>query len=214
MKPPSYLVTTAGSASRDFTISSKSETQKNPRAHASLDSLKGSFISRLSPKIYSLPIRPSSSTGEGNIASSSLSSTTPEATSILAPSHSSVHLPIFPSVEGGRPVISTFSTVVTRALAILPSTPANAKLTTHANTIKGTTLHHSPVTVGPDGSPPIGKSDQISKAVDGILPILVGSDNESTANAPMETKQKQKPKQRAALANFVGWLLSFHIEMD
>lgn len=215
MKPSrSYFVTTATSTSRDVIRSSTSETQRNTSAHASLHSLKGSFVSRLSPKISSLTMRPPSSTGEENIPSSSLPLITAGATSILAPSHTSVHLPVLSLFEGGGTVISTVSIVVTRTVAILPSTKVSGKYTTDANS-KGNTLHHSSVTLGSDSSPPIDKPDKISKAVDAILPILLGSDDGSTANAAMDTKQKQRLKQRAALANLIRWILSFfHIEMN
>lgn len=215
MKPsPSYFVTMATSTSRHVIPSSTSETQRNTSAHASLQSLKGSFVSRLSSKISSLSMRPPSPTSKENIPSSSLPIITSEATSILAPSHNSVHLPVLSSFEGGRTVISTVSIVVTRTLAILPSTKVSGKYTTDANS-KGNTLHHSSVTLGSDSSPPIDKPDKISKAVDAILPIILGNDDGSTANAAMDTKQKQRLKQRAALANLIRWILSFfHIEMN
>lgn len=216
MKPsPPYFVPTNVSTSHDVILSPTSETQRNAGAYTSLQSLKGSFISRLSPKLSYPPIRPSSPRGEENILLTSLSLTSSEATSVLAPSHSSVHLPILSSVESGRTVISTVSIVVTKTLTILPSTPVSAKHTTVANTINKITLHHSPTTFGPDSSLLIDKSDKISKAADAILPILLGSDDGSTTRAALETKQKQRLKQRAALQNLIQWLLSFfRIEVD
>lgn len=215
MKPPSYFVTTAVSASRDVIFSSTLETQRNASAYTSLQSLKGSFVSRLSPKISSRPLKPSSPTGEENIPSSSLSLTISEATFVLAPSHSSVHLPTLSSAESGRTIISTVSIVVTKTLTILPSTPVSAKHTTVANKINEITLHHSSTTLGPDDSPPIDKSDKSSKAVDAILPIVHGINVGLTTHAAMETKQEERLKQRAALANLIKWLLSlFRIEID
>lgn len=216
MKPsPSYFVTTAVSTSRDVIFSSTLETRRNASAYTSLQSPKGSFISRLSPKISSRPLRPSSPTGEENIPSSSLSLTISEATFVLAPSHSSVHLPTLSSVESGRKIISTVSILVTKTLTILPSTPVSAKHTTIANTIYGIPLHHSSTALEPDDSPPIDESDKISKAVDAILPIIHGSNDGSTTHPAMETKQEERLKQRAALANLIKWLLSFfRIEVD
>lgn len=216
MKPsPSYFVTTAVSTSRDVIFSSTLETRRNASAYTSLQSPKGSFVSRLSPRISSRPLKPSSPTGEENIPSSSLSLTISEATFVLAPSHSSAHLPTLSSVENGRKIISTVSIVVTKTLTILPSTPVSAKHTTIANTIYGTTLHHSSTTLGPDDSAPIDESDKISKGVDAILPINHGSYDGSTTHAAMVTKQEERLKQRAALANLIKWLLSFfRIEVD
>lgn len=211
---PSYSVTTGVSTSGDVFLSSTSEIRRNASAHSSLHSLKGSFISRLSSKIPSPPMRPSFPTGDENIPSSSFSLTISEATSILAPSRSSVHLPVLSSVEGGGIVISTVSIVVTRTLAILPSITGSGTHTTDSNAER-TTLYQSSITLGLDSSPPIDKSDKISKAVDAILPILLGSDDGSTANVVMDSKQKQRLEQRAALANLIRWLLSFfRIEVD
>lgn len=216
MKPsPSYFVTTAVSTSRDVIFSSILETRRNASAYTSLQSLKGSFVSKLSPKISSRPLWLSSPTGEENIPSSSLSLSISEATFVLAPSHSSVHLPALSSAENGRTIISTVSIVVTKALTILPSTPITAKHTTFANTMNGITLYHSSTTLGPDDSPPIDESDQISKAVDAILPIIRGSNDGLTTHAATETKQEERLKQRVALANIIKWLLSFfRIEVD
>lgn len=210
MKPsPPYFLTKTLSTSPDAILSSTSETQRNASAYTSLQSLKGSFVTRLSPKISSPPIRPSSITGKENLPSTSLSLTISEATSVLAPSHSSVHLPILSLAESGRTIISTVSILVTKTLTIMPSTPVSAKYTNVANTINRITLHHSLITLGPDISPSIGKPDKISNAVDSILPILLGSGDGSTTNAAMETKQKERLKLRAALANLIKWLLSF-----
>lgn len=210
MKPsPSYILTTAVSSSRDVISSSTSETRRNASAYISLQSLNSSFVSRLSSKIPSRPSRPTSPTGEENIPSSSLSLTTSEATLVLVPSHSSVHLPTLSSVENGRTINSTVSIVVTKTLTILPSTPVSAKHTTIANTMNGITLYHSSNTLGPDDSPHIDESDQISKAIDMILPIISGSNDGLTTHAAMETKQEERVKQRAALANIIKWLLSF-----
>lgn len=216
MKPSSsYFVPTAISTLRDVVLSSTSESQRNASAYTSFQSLKGSFVARLSPKISSPSIRPSSPAGEDNIPSSSLILTLSEATSVLAPSHSSVHLPILSAIESGRTIISTVSIVITKTLTILPSTPASARHTTVPNTINGITLLYSSTTSEPDGSAPIDKSNQISKAVDAILPIILGSDDGSTTHAALQTQQKTKLKQRAALANFIKWLLSFfRIEVD
>lgn len=204
----------AASTSRDVILPSTSETQMNASAHVSLHFLEGSFVSRISPKVSSSLMRPSSTTGEENIPSGSLPLITSESTSILAPSQTSVNLPVLSSFVGGRTAISTVSIVVTRTLAILPSTKVSGKYTTDANT-EETTLHHSSITLGSGSSPPIDESDKISKAVDAILPILLGSDDGSTAKAAMFTKQKQRLKQRAALANIIRWILSFlHIEMN
>lgn len=214
MKPsPSYFVTVATSTSRDVIRSSTSETQRNTSAHTSLHALKESFVSRIPSKISSQSIRPPSPTSEENIPSSSLPLITSEPTPILAPGHNSVHLPVLSSFEGARTVISKISIVVTRTLHILPSTKVSGKYGTDANSERNT-LHHSSVTLWSDSSP-IEKTDKISKAVDAILPILFGSDDGSTANEAMDTKQKQRLKQRAAVANLVRWILSlFHIEMN
>ena len=216
MKPsPSYFVTTAVSTSRDVISSSTSETRRNASTYTSLQSLNSSFVSRLSSKISSRPLRPTSPTGEENIPLSSLSLTISEPTFVLAPSHSSVHLPALSSVENGRTIISTVSIVVTKTLTIVPSTPVSAKHTTFANTMNGITLYHSSSILGPDDSPPIDESDQISKAVNAILPIIRGSNDGLTTHAAMETKQEERLKQRAALANIIKWLLSFfRIEVD
>lgn len=210
MKPsPPYFVTTAVSASRDVIFSSTLETQRNSSAYTSLQSFKGSFVSSLSAKISSPPLGPSSPTGEENIPTSSLSLTISESTFVLAPSYSSSHLPILFSVEIGRTFISTVSIVVTKTLTILLSTPVSADYTTIANTINGITLHHSSSTLGPDDSSPIDKSDKFSKAVDATPPIEQGSNDGSTTNAAIGTKQKERLKQRTALANLIKWLLSF-----
>lgn len=216
MKPsPSYFVTTAVSTSRDVIFSSTLETRRNASAYTSLQSLKGSFVSMLSRKISSRPLRPSYATGEEKIPSSSLSLTISEATFVLSPSQSSVHLPTLSLAESGRTIISTVSILVSKTLTILPSTPVSAMHTTIANTMNGITLHHSSNTLGPDDSLPIDESDKISKAVDAILPIIHGSNDGSTIIATMETKQEERLKQRAALATLIKWLLSFfRIEVD
>lgn len=212
---PSYFVTTAVSTSRDGIFSSAIETRRNASAYTSLQSLKSSFISRLSPKISSRPLRPSYPTGEENIPSSSLSLTISEATVVLSPSHSSFHLPTLSLAESGRTIISTVSILETKTVTILPSTPVSATHTTIANTLNGITLYHSSITLGPDDPPPIDESHKISKAVDAILPIIHGSNDGSTRLAAMETKQEERLKQRAALAILIRWLLSFfRIEVD
>lgn len=216
MKPsPSYFVTTAVSTSHDVISSSTLETRRNASVYTSLQSLKGSFVSMLSPKISSRPLRPSYATDEENIPSSSLSLTVSKATSVLSPSHSSVHLPNLSLAESGRTIISTVSILVTKTLTILPSTPVSAKQTTIANTTNEKTSQHSSNTLGPDDSPPFDESNKISKAVDAILPIIHGSNDGSTILTAMGTKQEERLKQRAALANLIKWLLSFfRIEVD